>query len=147
MDYGTEVFCAHKKINAIKTVKSYTKETGLQVQDNFSKFASWVDRKIKSGELKGDDTPVHGSMWKNHKEEQRLYKERMASFSDSQHDFWRKCKKVSLARFLSLNGLHLIKQDSEAKTKLGRMIPLYNLLVENELLEDFLNYTEDESKT
>src|SRR5690606_9066842 len=111
--------------NALKTVKSYTKETGLQVQDNFPKFASWVDRKIKSGEIKGDDTPIHGSMWKDHKEEQRLYKEQMASFSDSQHAFWRKCKKVSLDRFLHLNGLQRIKGDSEAKTKLGRMIPLY----------------------
>jgi hypothetical protein len=68
MDRGLESFCNRKQINAIKTVKMFTKETGFKVEDNFARFASFVDKKIKSGELQGNDAPLNKDMWEEIKD-------------------------------------------------------------------------------
>jgi hypothetical protein len=142
MDRGLESFCERKQINAIKTVKMFTKETGLQVDNNFVKFASFVDKKIKSGELKGNDAPLNKEMWDESKREKAEYDAEMNSFTAEQKQFYGRVKRVgrnTLDQFFGKKQLTKPKQ-TESKTKLGRMIPIFDYLKDNNLLEEFMNY-------
>lgn len=141
-DVGLESFCNKKQINMIKTVRLFTKETGFQVSGNFGRFATFVDKKIKSGELKGDDTPINKHLWEESKREQADWNAEMKCFNSEQKRFYRKSKEVKLDRFFAKKGIQKPKQ-TESKTKIGRMIPIFDRLVELGLLEEFLNSKEE----
>jgi len=135
-------FCDRKQINAIKTVKMFTKETGLQVDNNFVKFATFVDKKIKSGELQGNDAPLNKEMWDENKREKAEYDAEMATFTTEQRQFYGRVKRVgrnTLDSFFGKKQLTKPKQ-TESKTKLGRMIPIFDYLKDNGLLEEFMEY-------
>jgi len=142
MDKGLISFCDRKQINAIKTVKMFTKETGLQVDNNFVKFATFVDKKIKSGELQGNDAPLNKELWVESKREKAEYDTIMATYTPEQRQFYGRVKRVgrnTLDQFFGKKEIKKPKQ-TEAKTKLGRMMPIFDYLKENNLLEEFMNY-------
>ena len=139
---GIESFCNRKQVNLIKTVKLFTKETGLNAETNFNKFATFVDKKIKSGELKGNDAPLNKEMWNENKREKAEYDAEMATFTVEQRQFYGRVKRVgrnTLDSFFGKKEIQKPKQ-TESKTKLGRMIPIFNYLKDNDLLEEFMNY-------
>lgn len=140
-DRGLESFCERKQINMIKTVKMFTKETGLQAQDNFVKFATFVDKKIKSGELQGNDAPLNKEMWDESKREQSEWNSEMKTFTVEQKIFYRKVKdnRSTLDSFFGKKEIQKPKQ-VESKTKLGRLIPVFDYLKSNNLLEEYMNY-------
>lgn len=142
MDRGIESFCDRKQINAIKTVKMFTKETGFKVEDNFARFASFVDKKIKSGEIKGNDAPLNKEMWDETKREKAEYDAEMASFTTEQRQFYGRVKRVGRNNLDSFFGKKEIQKpkQTESKTKLGRMIPIFDYLKDNGLLEEFMQY-------
>ncbi len=141
MDRGIISFCARKQINAIKTVKMFTKETGFKVEDNFSRFATFVDKKIKSGELKGNDAPLNKDMWDESRRKQEEHTAEMKTFTYEHKAFYRKFKGNSSAldSFFGKKEIPKPKQ-TESKTKLGKMIPIFDYLKDNGLLEEFMNY-------
>ncbi len=141
-DRGLEAFCEMKQISLIKTVKLFTKETGFQVDGNFTRFATFVDKKLKSGEIKGNDAPINKHLWDESKRERAEWNAEMSQFSNQQKAFYRKSKEVNLDKFFALKGVKKPKQ-TESKTKLGKMIPIFDKLVEVGLLEEFLNYKEE----
>lgn len=135
-------FCDRKQVNAVKTVKMFTKETGLQAQENFNRFATFVDKKIKSGELKGNDAPLNKEMWDESKREKAEWNDEMDSFTVQQRKFLRKVNETlgsSLNSFFGKKEIAKPKQ-VESKTKLGRLIPVFEYLKENDLLEEYMNY-------
>jgi len=142
MHRGLESFCNRKQVNTIKTVKMFTKETGLNAETNFTKFATFVDKKIKSGELKGNDAPLNKEMWDESKREKAEYDAEMATFTVEQKQFYGRVKRVGRNTLDSFFGKKEIKKpkQTESKTKLGRMIPIFDYLKENDLLEEFMNY-------
>lgn len=119
----------------------FTKETGLNAETNFTRFATFVDRKIKSGELKGNDAPLNKEMWEESRREKAEYDAEMSTFNSEQSWFYRKYKEApsTLDSFFGKKEIKKPKQ-TESKTKLGRMIPIFDYLKENELLEEFMNY-------
>lgn len=142
MHRGIESFCDRKQVNTIKTVKMFTKETGLSAETNFTRFATFVDKKIKSGELKGNDAPLNKEMWEESRREKAEYDAIMATYTTEQKQFYGGVKRVgsnTLDQFFGKKQLAKPKQ-TESKTKLGRMIPIFDYLKENELLEEFMNY-------
>lgn len=141
IDRGISSFCDRKQVNAIKTVRMFTKETGLQVQENFSKFATFVDKKIKSGELKGNDAPLNKTMWDESKREKAEYDAEMSQFTSEHKRFYRKYKEATSAldSFFGKKEIPKPKQ-VESKTKLGRLIPVFEYLKEKGLLEEYMNY-------
>ena len=141
MHRGIESFCNRKQVNTIKTVKLFTKETGLSAETNFTRFATFVDKKIKSGELKGNDAPLNKEMWEESRRKQEEWNAEMNQFTSEQKQFYRKFKesKSALDSFFGKKEIQKPKQ-TESKTKLGRMIPIFDYLKENELLEEFMNY-------
>jgi hypothetical protein len=142
MDRGLESFCNRKQINAIKTVKMFTKETGFKVEDNFARFASFVDKKIKSGELQGNDAPLNKDMWDESKREKAEYDALMATYTTEQKQFYGRVKRASTGTLDSFFGKKEVQKpkQTEAKTKLGRMIPIFDYLKDNGLLEEFMQY-------
>lgn len=135
-------FCDRKQVNAVKTVKMFTKQTGLQAQENFNRFATFVDKKIKSGELKGNDAPLNKEMWDESKREKAEWNDEMDSFTVQQRKFLRKVNETlgsSLNSFFGKKEIQKPKQ-VESKTKLGRLIPVFEYLKENDLLEEYMNY-------
>jgi len=128
MDRGLISFCARKQINAIKTVKLFTKEIGFKVEDNFARFASFVDKKIKSGELKGNDEPLNKDMWDETRREKAEYDAEMASFTAEQKQFYSRVKRVGRNNLDSFFGKKEIQKPKqiESKTKLGRLIPIFD---------------------
>lgn len=141
MHRGIESFCNRKQVNTIKTVKMFTKETGLSAETNFTKFATFVDKKIKSGELKGNDAPLNKEMWEESRRKQEEHNNEMKAFTSEHKRFYKKYKE-NTSTLDSFFGKKEIKRplQTESKTKLGRMIPIFDYLKENELLEEFMNY-------
>ena len=141
MHRGIESFCNRKQVNTIKTVKMFTKETGLSAETNFTKFATFVDKKIKSGELKGNDAPLNKEMWEESRRKQEEYNNEMKAFTSEHKRFYKKYKE-NTSTLDSFFGKKEIKRplQTESKTKLGRMIPIFDYLKENELLEEIMNY-------
>ena len=141
MHRGIESFCNRKQVNTIKTVKMFTKETGLSAETNFTKFATFVDKKIKSGELKGNDAPLNKEMWEESRRKQEEHNNEMKAFTSEHRRFYKKYKE-NTSTLDSFFGKKEIKRplQTESKTKLGRMIPIFDYLKENELLEEFMNY-------
>ena len=141
MHRGIESFCNRKQVNTIKTVKMFTKETGLSAETNFTKFATFVDKKIKSGELKGNDAPLNKEMWEESRRKQEEHNNEMKAFTSEHKRFYKKYKEntSTLDSFFGKKGIKRPLQ-TESKTKLGRMIPIFDYLKENELLEEFMNY-------
>ena len=141
MHRGIESFCNRKQVNTIKTVKMITKETGLSAETNFTKFATFVDKKIKSGELKGNDAPLNKEMWEESRRKQEEHNNEMKAFTSEHKRFYKKYKE-NTSTLDSFFGKKEIKRplQTESKTKLGRMIPIFDYLKENELLEEFMNY-------
>lgn len=141
IDRGISSFCNRKQINAIKTVKMFTKETGLQVQENFNRFATFVDKKIKSGEIKGNDAPLNKEMWDESRRKQEEWNAEMSQFTSEHKRFYRKYKEATSAldSFFGKKEIPKPKQ-TESKTKLGRMIPVFDYLKDNDLLEEFMQY-------
>lgn len=141
MNKGLISFCDRKQINAIKTVRMFTKETGLQVDNNFVKFATFVDKKIKSGELQGNDAPLNKEMWDESRRKQEEHNAEMKTFTSEHKRFYRKYKENTSA-LDSFFGKKEIKRplQIESKTKLGRLIPVFDYLKDNGLLEEFMNY-------
>ena len=141
MHRGIESFCNRKQVNTIKTVKMFTKETGLSAETNFTKFATFVDKKIKSGELKGNDAPLNKEMWEESCRKQEEHNNEMKAFTSEHKRFYKKYKE-NTSTLDSFFGKKEIKRplQTESKTKLGRMIPIFDYLKENELLEEFMNY-------
>ena len=141
MHRGIESFCNRKQVNTIKTVKMFTKETGLSAETNFTKFATFVDKKIKSGELKGNDAPLNKEMWEESRRKQEEHNNEMKAFTSEHKRFYKKYKE-NTSTLDSFFGKKEIKRplQTESKTKLGRMILIFDYLKENELLEEFMNY-------
>ena len=141
MHRGIESFCNRKQVNTIKTVKMFTKETGLSAETNFTKFATFVDKKIKSGELKGNDAPLNKEMWEESRRKQEEHNNEMKAFTSEHKRFYKKYKE-NTSTLDSFFGKKEIKRplQTESKTKLGRMIPIFDYLKENELLEESMNY-------
>ena len=141
MHRGIESFCDRKQVNTIKTVKMFTKETGLQVQENFNRFATFVDKKIKSGEIKGNDAPLNKEMWDESRRKQEEWNAEMSQFTSEHKRFYRKYKEATSAldSFFGKKEIPKPKQ-TESKTKLGRMIPVFDYLKDNDLLEEFMQY-------
>jgi len=141
MHRGIESFCNRKQVNTIKTVKMFTKETGLSAETNFTRFATFVDKKIKSGELKGNDAPLNKEMWEESRRKQEEHNNEMKAFTSEHKRFYKKYKENTSA-LDSFFGKKEIKRplQTESKTKLGRMIPIFDYLKENELLEEFMKY-------
>lgn len=141
IDRGISSFCDRKQVNAVKTVRMFTKETGLQVQENFTKFATFVDKKIKSGELKGNDAPLNKEMWDESRRKQEEWNSEMSQFTSEHKRFYRKYKEATSAldSFFGKKEIQKPKQ-TESKTKLGRMIPVFDYLKDNDLLEEFMQY-------
>lgn len=142
ISYGLRSFCEQKQTNTVKAVKLFTKETGLQADMNFTKFATWLDKKLKSKELHGNDKPLNKEMWDDHKREQQEWNAEMSGFSKEQKAFYKKFKEGHLDSFFGKKGINKPKQ-TEALTKLGKMIPIYDKFVELDLLEEFLNYKKE----
>ena len=119
----------------------FTKETGLSAETNFTKFATFVDKKIKSGELKGNDAPLNKEMWEESRRKQEEHNNEMKAFTSEHKRFYKKYKE-NTSTLDSFFGKKEIKRplQTESKTKLGRMIPIFDYLKENELLEEFMNY-------
>jgi hypothetical protein len=146
MDRGLSSFCDRKQINAIKTVKMFTKETGFKVEDNFSRFATFVDKKIKSGELKGNDAPLNKDMWDESRRKQEEHTAEMKTFTYEHKAFYRKFKENNSALDSFFGKLKAVQPEiqkpkqTESKTKLGKMIPIFDYLKDNGLLEEFMNY-------
>jgi len=109
MDRGLISFCARK-------------------QDNFARFASFVDKKIKSGELKGNDEPLNKDMWDETRREKAEYDAEMASFTAEQKQFYSRVKRVGRNNLDSFFGKKEIQKPKqiESKTKLGRLIPIFD---------------------
>lgn len=145
IDRGIESFCNRKQVNTIKTVKMFTKETGLGVQDNFVRFATFVDKKLKSGELKGNDAPLNKNMWEESKREKVEYDAIIATYTTEQKQFYGRVKRVGRNTLNSFFGKKEIQKpkQTEAKTKLGRMIPIFDYLKDNGLLKEFMKYEYD----
>ena len=120
----------------------FTKETGLQVDRNFVKFATFVDKKIKSGELQGNDAPLNKEMWDESKREKAEYDAEMATFTTEQRQFYGRFKKVGDSTLNQFFGKKEIKRplQTESKTKLGKLIPVFDYLKDNGLFEEFMNY-------
>ena len=141
MHRGIESFCNRKQVNTIKTVKMFTKETGLNAETNFTRFATFVDKKIKSGELKGNDAPLNKEVWDESKREREEWNAEMNQFTSEHKRFYRKYKENTSTLDSFFGKKQLIKpKQTESKTKLGRMIPIFDYLKENELLEGVMNY-------
>ena len=141
MHRGLESFCNRKQVNTIKTVKVFTKETGLNAETNFTRFATFVDKKIKSGELKGNDAPLNKEVWDESKREREEWNAEMNQFTSEHKRFYRKYKENTSTLDSFFGKKQLIKpKQTESKTKLGRMIPIFDYLKENELLEGVMNY-------
>lgn len=138
---GIESFCNRKQVNLINTVKLFTRETGLSAETSFTHFATFVDKKIKSGELKGNDAPLNKEMWEESRKKQEEHSAEMSKFTSEHKQFYKKYKENNSA-LDAFFGKKEIKRplQTEAKTKLGRMIPIFEYLKENGLLEEFLNF-------
>lgn len=83
-------FCQAKHLDTASTVNGYLQHKGVSfskrnqhlrndfIQDNWTSFASWVDKGIKSGKLNGKDVRLNYSF-----AEQREYKDRVKQEHES----------------------------------------------------------------
>lgn len=77
MDIGIHNFligkCICSKQERTKILKSFTKKYGTQAQDDFTKFATFVDKGIRSGEFKGKPVKLLSEHTKQRIEEDKEY--------------------------------------------------------------------------
>ena len=75
MDIGIHNFLIGKhilsKYERIKVLKSFTKKYGTQAQDDFNRFATFVDQGIRSGEFKGKPVKLLTESTKQHIESEK----------------------------------------------------------------------------
>lgn len=152
IDYGILSFLNKKQIkNPQKTVKSFTKETGLDVNANFVQFASWIDKKLLSGEIKGKRVSTLTLSTCLHIEKEKEFKHSTNLVSKEQWNVFNilKCNNLKskkgnllttqtcLLKFLDSKGLHMrINEDLTNACKAYKLQPTLQMIIEKELVEE-----------
>lgn len=154
---GLISFCQRKSVNLKKAVSLFLEHYKIQgdnkdsiIQENWDKFANFVDKSIKNGTLKGEAISLAGDTYKIIAQEKKAYYEIMQSYSKEQLEFWNKVKEEApnystLSKFFILYNLYLPK-NADSQTKLGKILPKFEALKDSNLLEVFMKYIPTESK-
>ena len=150
---GIIVFCDKKKVAHIKAIKMFLSTYNPEllkdkqvkandcVQNNFEKFATFVDQKIKSGELKG--TPVKLNTYFD---EQRQRKDTVRKEFEDLNLSKEEQKLINLindnkgiaASVIAKAGLSFPKQSESFISKKLSRLPVLRTLQENNLVETFI---------
>ena len=164
MDIGIHNFLIGKhilsKYERIKVLKSFTKKYGTQAQDDFNRFATFVDQGIRSGEFKGKPVKLLTESTKQHIEsekERRFFANKISKsiwnlwhtaknnkVKTRQHDSYSNIKQLILKYFNDNNLPHQWYVDEGNAPKCYEFIYWFQYIIDNNLVEDFTLFCKGE---
>lgn len=165
MDIGIHNFLIGKHIlskqERIKVLKSFTKKYGTQAQDDFTRFATFIDQGIRSGEFKGKPVKLLSEHTKQRIEEDKEYAYYKSKISQSIKSLYfigknntRKTRKGD--RYVMIEQLLInyfkekdlpVQQSVSAEANVPKYFTLQNwfqTIIDNNLEEDFTLFCKGE---
>ena len=160
---GLQNFLQKKKVKSSKVIAAFLKEQEVvdfthknhrkvnnYLQDNWSKFASFVDKGIKSGEFRGDSKPINPSLWKEVKEENIQKEEefqRFNSLSGQEKKLYKILKErddlIHLGCCISFfhdKEFRIPQQDYNAVTRKGKIIPKLQAISRSGYIDELIEF-------
>lgn len=163
MDIGIHNFLVGKHISRkeqIKVLKSFTKKYGTQAQDDFTRFATFVDQGIRSGEFKGKPVKLLTESTKQYIESEKERKFFANKISKSiwslwhiakqnkiktrKHDSYSSTKQLLLKYFNDKDLPHQSYVDERNAPKCYEFIYWFQYIIDNNLVEDFTLFCKGE---
>jgi hypothetical protein len=155
-NYGLIAFCTRKKLNLIQVVDMYVTEhqfpakTHAEKQStidrNWKKFAAWVNEKLNNKEIKGENVSTSNGS----EEEKKLRRQQYAQYPQELKDWYKVLKAKAewstiqdplLSKFFKKYDLGTLPQRSSAELTIGKQQSRYQVIVDNNLLEEFKLFT------
>lgn len=146
-DYGTIAFLKAKKLNAKQTIQAYIKDqnesfshnnikkVNALISSNFSRFATFCDKAIKSGTLKGNAVKLNTYYDEQRERNEQVNKEyKEVSLSTDQECLLGIIKTdycaAKLHSFITKQGFGIPKMDDSFTARRLRFLPTVNLVIE-----------------
>lgn len=157
MDYGIETFLRKKQISfkeRKRIVKRYCSEHGSV--ENFNHFANWIDKGIRSGEIKGQPIKLLTESTKEYIEsekERRFYANKISQsiwslwkiskgnkVKSRQHGSYSNIKQLLLKYFRDNNLPLQLYTSEDSAPKCYELIHWYQYIIDNQLVEHFKTF-------
>ncbi len=155
-NYGLIDFCTRKKLNLIHVVDLYINENGFPAKThvekqaaitrNWKQFANWVNKKLINKEIKGENVSTSNGS----EEEKKLRRQQYAQYPQELRDWYKVLKTKAewgtlqdhlLSKFFHKHGLGALPQREDAELNIGKQQSRYQVIVDNNLLEEFKQFT------
>lgn len=144
---GIEVFLNLKKVNIREGVKAFIKHKGVKtnpydnyeasayIQSNWEAFASFIDKSIKDGTLKGTAVKLN-SYYQEQRQRNEMIRAQTKELNITKEEqrIFNRIKKEGpgfLYSFLMSNGVQPCKKDLTIISKTQQYLPLVRLALEN----------------
>ena len=162
LDRGIQMFVQKKQLKTKKVINMFLQSEGITnfsfntrrnrkandyIQNNWEKFARFVDHGIKTNLFSGNPRPIRKGYWDQVKEEKRKRKEEFAQYTAGEtrfmnflkrHDDWMRLSKC--VSFCAKNDLRMPTQNYDAVSRAGKNLPKIRFLLGLECRKELIEY-------
>jgi hypothetical protein len=149
--YGLVQFLQAKKLKSNECINAFLKSenvseftaknhnrVNIYIEKHWNKFASFVDRGIKNGDLKGKPVKLNHHFDEQRERNERIKKEfQDVNLNSEQQRIINEIKKDGVGKFQSAmmkEGINPVGKDYAFESKTLQWLPLVNQIIENNIL-------------